>query len=406
MSSRPPASIVIIGGGQAAVEAAVCLRKNDFDGKLTVVCGETQPPYQRPPLSKQLLAGKTSAQAVALRSPEFFQSHGIDLRMGDPVLHIDRARKTLHTKNGETLPYDRALIATGAAARRLEMEGAELEGVRYLRSLDDCLALAGELREGARLAIIGAGYIGMEVAATARTLGCEVSVLEMAPRILSRQVAPQIAELFESRHRQQGVDIRCATEVRSLLGSTRIEAVRVDGDTVPADVVVVGIGVAPEVAWLEGSGLCGAAGIEVDHRCCSVDPDIFAAGDVTLQRRGNGASMRVESVHNAVYQGRIAALAMLDKPPPCEEVPWFWSDQYDLRLQMAGFPAASDRTIMRHYESGMAVFYLNGADRITAVQCVGNPREFMLSKKLIAQCTPVDLKSLGDANHPLQECLT
>jgi len=405
MSSGPIHSVVIVGGGQAAVEAAVTLRKKSFAGEVTLLCAEPCPPYQRPPLSKQLLAGKIEPVAIALRATAFFERQEITLHLGSRATHIDRVRKTVHTQDGERLPYDRLLIATGATVRRLDLAGAQLEGVHYLRRLEDCLALRSQLQDGARLVIIGGGYIGMEVAATARGLGCEVTVLEMAPRIMARQVAPEISALFEVQHRAQGVVVRCAAQVEKLIGRRHIEAVQVDGETLATDILVVGVGVLPEVGWLDGSGLSRADGIEVDACCRSVDEAVYAAGDVALQARGNGIALRVESVQNANFQGRTAALAILDEPPPAEEVPWFWSNQYDLRLQIAGFPGPADRSVARYYDSGMAVFFLDAADRMSAVQCVSRPRDFMLGKKLIARAQRVDPQHLSDANYPLQELL-
>jgi 3-phenylpropionate/trans-cinnamate dioxygenase ferredoxin reductase subunit len=277
--------------------------------------------------------------------------------------------------------------------------------VYYLRSLADALSIRRQLRPGCRLVVIGGGYVGLEVAASARMAGCEVTLFEMAPLVMSRQVDEEISTFFEERHRAEGVGIRCSSGVSAIEGSNQVEAVTVDGESLPADLVIIGVGVIPNTEWLAESGLLSDGALWVDANCRSHDPHIYGAGDVTTQLRANGLSMRLESVQNAVHQGKTAAAAILGQDPPPDAVPWFWSEQYDIKLQIAGLPAPGDETIVRRFDKGISTVYLNG-NVVSAVSVVGNPREFMAAKKLIIKKCLVERDQIADPGVSLKELIT
>ncbi len=397
-------SILIAGAGQAAIETAAALRARGFEGQVCLFGAERKFPYQRPPLSKQILTGKMDLSALDLRAEAFYTNKNIKVRTDTQVTHVDPAARTIQLESGETASYDKLLIATGARPRPLPIEGSHLKGVCYLRSLEDALNIQQQLLPGNRLVIIGGGYIGLEVAASARTMGCEVSVCEMAPMVMSRQVDGEVASLFEERHRAEGVNIRCSARVSAIKGVDSVEAVIVDGESVPADLVIIGVGAIPNTECLANTDLLTDGALWVDANCRSRDPHIYGAGDVTTQLRANGLNMRLESVQNAAHQSKAAAAAMLGQEPPRDEVPWFWSEQYDMKLQIAGLPAEGDEPIVRRFDNGISVVYLN-RDIVSAVSVVGNPREFMAAKKLIIKKCPVKRDQIADSGITLKELI-
>lgn len=397
-------SILIAGAGQAAIETAAALRARGFEGQLSLFGAESKFPYQRPPLSKQILTGKMDLSALDLRAEAFYENKNIQVRTDTRVTLVDPAARTIQLENGETASYDKLVIATGARPRTLPIEGSHLSGVRYLRSLEDALNIQQQLKPGNRLVIIGGGYIGLEVAASARMMGCEVSICEMATMVMSRQVDAEVAGFFERRHRAEGVKIRCSARVSAIIGADSVEAVTVDGENVPADLVIIGVGAIPNTECLAHTDLLTDGSLWVDANCRSRDPHIYGAGDVTTQLRANGWNMRLESVQNAAYQSKTAAAAILGQEPPADEVPWFWSEQYDMKLQIAGLPADDDEVIVRRFDNGISAVYLNG-DTVSAVSVVGNPREFMAAKKLIIKKCPVKRDQIADPEVTLKELI-
>ncbi|MEO1041751.1 MAG: FAD-dependent oxidoreductase [Pseudomonadota bacterium] len=401
-SSISPAeiqSVVVVGGGQAAAQAIQSLRMGKFEGSITLIGAEDALPYQRPPLSKAYMKGELAKERLFFKDDKWYTDQKITLRLGETVQAIDRANQTVTSANGETVSYDALILATGSRPRPLPLPGVELNGVFDLRTLRDVEAMQPHMVAGKKLVIIGAGYIGLEAAAVARQLGLEATVLERAPRVLERVTSPIISSFYEDVHRTEGVDVRTGVTTVAIEGEGHVSGVRLDGDdVVPADIVLVGIGILPNDELAFQAGIECADGIVVDRDARTSDPRVFAAGDCTrrqivhFDREG-----RLESVHNAIEQGKQAAAAILGKPRPPEDCPWFWSDQYDLKLQIAGLSSGHDEAIVRGQiaERKFAVFYLKD-DRLIAVDAINCPPEFMVSKKLIIAGAKIDPVTLAD----------
>jgi 3-phenylpropionate/trans-cinnamate dioxygenase ferredoxin reductase subunit len=391
--------VVIVGAGHAGGTAAALLRQYGFEGPITLLGEEPVAPYQRPPLSKAWLKGEAGEEDLMLKGGDFYTEHAIELRTKVRVEAIDRAAKTVALAGGESVPYDVLILATGARARPLPIPGAELAGVHYLRSEADAEALKAALRPGQRLAVIGAGYVGLEVAASARALGCEVAVLEREDRVLARVASRPLSAFFQTFHETKGVSFDLGASVVALEGQGGIEAVRLsDGRVIPADVALIGIGGMPNVELAKAAGLELADGVVVDEHARTSDPAIFAIGDVTWRPMPlYGRPFRLESVPNALEQAKQAASAIAGRPAPAPEVPWFWSDQYDLKLQIAGVPFESDEILIRGSpaNASFAVFHLKG-DRVLAVEAVNAGHEFMGGKMLIQTGKAVDKARLAD----------
>lgn len=401
-------SIIIIGAGQAGGQTAISLRASGFEGRILLIGDENYVPYERPPLSKSMLSGETLVEKSFLRKPSFYDEKNIEVRLGTSVRAIDRAARTVTLASGETIPYAKLIIATGSRVRRVALSGADKKGIYYVRTIDDTLALQGHMKPGARMTIIGAGYIGLEVAAIGIKTGCKVTVLEALDRVMARVVAPQVSAFYEQVHLAAGVDLRKNIRIASIEGGDHVTAVKLeDGASVPTDFLVVGVGVAPETALAEAAGLAVENGIVVDEYCQTSDPDIYAVGDVTNHPNSIlGKRIRLESVQNAMSQGQTAAAAICGKPQAYAEVPWFWSDQYDLKLQIAGLWEPTDQVVIRGNmaESKFSVFYLrDGA--VAAVNMINNLKDFLPSKKLIASHVKVDPSRLADAAVSIKELI-
>lgn len=396
---------VVVGGGQAALQAIHTSRQNGFEGRITLVADEPYPPYQRPPLSKKYLAGALPRERLFLKPASFYESRQVDLLLGTRAEEIDLSGSRLRLSDGRSLDFDRLLLATGSRARKLEASGAELGGIHYLRGIADVDAISETFVAGARLLIVGAGYIGLEVAAVARALGLEVTVLEAADRVLGRVVCPQMSAFYEKYHRRAGVDIRLNAAVDAFIGHGRVEAVQtVVGGRFPCDLVIAGIGVLPNVALAEQAGLLCDNGIVVDCYARTEDRRIFAAGDCTSHPHPLvDRKVRLESVHNAVEQGKAAAFSLLGRREGFTDTPWFWSDQYDLKLQIAGLALDYDKVIVRGDmgPDGFAVYYLS-AGRLIAVDAVNSPRDFIAAKKLIAAQTRIPQEAIADPQTDLK----
>jgi 3-phenylpropionate/trans-cinnamate dioxygenase ferredoxin reductase component len=392
--------LVIVGGGQAAAQAVQSLRQQSFAGPITLLSDEPYPPYQRPPLSKKYLSGELTRERLLLRPATFYAEKGVTLEQNARVEELDAGGRQLRLRDGRTLIYDRLLLATGSRVRTLDVPGATLHGVYYVRTIADVDGIAAHLRDGARVVLVGAGYIGLEVAAVVRQRGFDVTVLEAADRVMSRTVSVEVAGFYEARHRAAGVVIHTGAAVKALHGATQVTAVETaDGRSLPCDVVIIGIGIVPNVELAAAAGLPCNNGIVVDEFARTSDPNICAAGDCTnhplplFERR-----VRLESVPNAIHQAKVAAATLLGAPVAYSEVPWFWSDQYDLKLQIAGLSTGFDEVVLRGDPAtrSFAAFYLRGGQLI-AVDAINSPKEFIAGKKLVANRARIAPDALRDA---------
>ncbi|MFA5123084.1 NAD(P)/FAD-dependent oxidoreductase [Zavarzinia sp.] len=400
------ARVVIIGAGHAGGSAVAFLRQFGFAGPIVLIGDEPTPPYQRPPLSKAWLKGEADAASLMLKPESFYVEQGIDLRLSSKAVAIDRAAKTVTLDSG-TVAYDVLIIATGARARRLPLPGADLYGVLELRNAADAEKLKTAIGPGKRLAVVGGGYVGLEVAASARALGADAVVIERESRVLARVACPELSAFFQSYHGAKGVAFELDAGVEGFEGANgHITGVRLSGGRiVPCDAAVVGVGAVPNDELAAAAGLAIDNGIVVDGEARTSDPAIFAIGDVTRRPLPlYGRMHRLESVPNALEQAKQVASALTGRKQPAPEVPWFWSDQYDLKLQIAGIPFDADRIVVRgHVEAAkFAVFHLKG-DRIVAVEAVNAPPEFMAGKLLIGQAKPIDIAKLSNDSVSMKE---
>lgn len=392
-------TIAIVGAGHAAGQAVISLRQFGFEGRIVLLGEEPYPPYQRPALSKAFLAGELEQERLYVKPQAFYAEKQVDLRLSTRVESIDPGRRRLVTADGDTVAWDRLLLTLGSAVRRIPVPGGELAGVHYLRNIDDVRAIQPGFRPGARLVVVGGGYIGLEVAAVAVKHGLEVTVVEAADRLMARVVCPEVSAFYRELHERAGVRLLLGTAVQGLVGETHVTAVRTGAGDLPADLVIVGIGVAPVTGLAEAAGLACEDGICVDEYARSSHPDVLAAGDCTRHPNALlGRRLRLESVHNALEQARTAAATLCGEERPYNQVPWFWSDQYDVKLQIAGLAQDYDRVVLRGDPAGgsFSACYLRG-DELVALDAVNGPRDFMQAKKLLAERARVDLSRLPDA---------
>jgi len=400
--------VVIAGAGHAAGQLVASLKQQKFDGHIVLVGDETHLPYQRPPLSKKYLSGDLASERLYVKPPAFYDDPQIELRLDTVITKIDRESKTLNTGNGDDIPYDKLILALGSRVRRLSIAGADLAGVHYLRSINDVDGIRAQIQNSKNAVIVGAGYIGLEVAAVTRQLGLDVTVVEMADRVMSRVVSPEISDFYQIEHTSQGVKLRLSTGITAFRGEDRIQAVETqDGELIAADFVVVGVGILPNTELANDAGILVEDGIVVDDRCQTSDPSVYAVGDCT--RHPNAIydrQLRLESVHNALEQAKTAAGNICGKQTHYSQVPWFWSDQYDLKLQIAGLSTDYDDVIIRGNpaDRSFACLYLKD-NMLIATDAVNSPREFMQSKALIASRTQLDRDQLADPNVQLRDLL-
>jgi 3-phenylpropionate/trans-cinnamate dioxygenase ferredoxin reductase subunit len=385
------APILIIGAGQAAIMAAEALRNGGHQGPLTLLGDEPHVPYHRPPLSKAFLAGEMDASRLPMRTPEMLAGKAIELRTGTKVTAINRTAKTVTLADGSSLPYGGLLLATGATARTLPLPGANARGVLALRTRDDADAIAQRmaqcLEKNLPLVVIGGGFIGLEVAATARKKGLAVTVLEAAPRLLGRVLLPVLSDWYAELHRSHGVQLVLGAQIAAIEHDTSNSVTGVrsnDGTVYPAGLVLIGIGVNANDELARAAGLECERGIVVDACGRTSDPAIVAAGDCTARRLPDGSLIRLESVQNATELGKSAAAALLSQERPFTATPWFWSDQYDKKLQMAGLSAGADQQVLRGDMAGasFSLFHYKG-EKLIAIDNVNSPKEHLLLRKLM-----------------------
>ena len=399
-------TVVIVGGGQAGAQAVDTLRREGFKGRLVLISDESMLPYQRPPLSKKFLSGEMAAERLLFRHRGFSDEHTVELKLGARATRIDAAARRVALSSGEDINYDRLLLCIGALPRRMTCPGSDLAGVHYLRNVDDAAAIREGLKPGARVIVVGGGYIGLEIAATARAMGCGVVVLEMADRVMNRVVASNVSEYFEHEHRAQGVKIMCNTRVVRFAGGGRVETVVcADGSMHPADLLVVGVGAIANAQLAADAGLNCDNGIVVDENCRTSDPAIFAAGDCTNYFSPRYQSrVRLESVDNAFEQSKVAALNILERRTAYERVPWFWSDQYDNKLLIAGLSQGYDQQLTRGDPAtrSFSVCYLKGGE-LLAVESINHSKDYMAARALIPKRFRPDLDKLANPQFALKD---
>jgi len=399
-------TVLIVGGGQAGAQAVDTLRREGFTGRLVLIGDEDMLPYQRPPLSKKFLSGEMAADRLLFRHRAFYDEHAVELKLGVRATRIEPGARRVALSSGEEVHYDRLLLCLGALPRRLSCPGSDLPGAHYLRNVSDAAAIQKGLAPGARVVIVGGGYIGLEIAATARNMGCAVSVLEMADRVMNRVVASNVSEYFAHEHRTQGVKIICNTRVVRFEGDNRIErVVCADGSVYPADLLVVGVGVIADTQLALDAGLACENGIVVDETCRTSDPAIFAAGDCTSYFSPRYQSrVRLESVDNAFEQSKVAALNILDRPAVHDRVPWFWSDQYDNKLLIVGLSSGHDQQLTRGDPAtrSFSVCYLKGGE-LLAVEAINHSKDYMAARRLIPERVRPNLDKLADPQVGLKD---
>lgn len=397
-------NIVIIGAGQAGAQAVQSLRSEGFKGAITMVGDEDYPPYQRPPLSKAYLLGSFERPRLFLKSDAFYEEAGCELILSTTAKAIHRADRTVELADGRLLAYDKLLLATGARVRKLKCPGADLPGIHYLKTIADVDGLQEVFQSGKRIAIVGGGYIGLEVAAVGAKRGLDVTVFEAMDRLMARAVSPQLSAFYAAEHEKAGVKLKLRTGVEAFEGNGKVERVKAGGQTYEADIVLVGIGVVPCDELAVRAGLASEDGIVVDQNARTGDPHIWSAGDCTRHVGREGHYIRLECVQNAIDQAKHAALAMTGKPKTYSEVPWFWSDQYDLKLQIAGLARPTDQLVQRGDPSGrkFAVFHLRDGV-VAAVEAVNAAPEYLIGKKMIAEGKKIAAETLADLSIPMKQ---
>ena len=393
--------IVIVGAGHGGAQAAIALRQGGFAGSVVVIGDEPDLPYERPPLSKDYLAGDKPFERLLLRPPAFWAEREVAFATGERVVHVAPAAHRLTTASGRELEYGALIWATGGTPRRLGCAGADAAGIHYVRHRADIDALVAELPQARRIAIVGGGYIGLEAAAVLAKRGLAVTVVEAQPRVLARVAGADLSRFFEDEHRQHGVNIMLGAEVESIaVEQGRAAGLHLkDGAVVPADLVIVGIGIVPAVAPLLEAGAAGGNGVLVDDYCRTTLPDVYAIGDCAAHANGyaGGAVIRLESVQNANDMATTAARALLGRPEPYHTVPWFWSNQYDLKLQTVGLSIGHDAALLRGDPAtrSFSVVYLK-AGRVIALDCVNAVKDYVAGRALVAARARIDPALLAD----------
>jgi 3-phenylpropionate/trans-cinnamate dioxygenase ferredoxin reductase subunit len=400
---------VIIGASHAGTQLALSLRQGGWSGRIVLVGDEPVSPYQKPPLSKSILSGAKSPEQIPIRPVSVLEHAGIELMLGRRVEAIDRSTKTLTMDDGSTLAYDKLALTLGAYPATIPLTGADKHGVCYLRNLADVEQIRPHIGEGKSAVIVGGGYIGLEAGSVLRQTGMRVTVLEALPRVLQRVTAPVVSTFYERLHDEEGVRIVTSSLVTAIQGDKRVERVFcADGSEFDVDLVIIAVGVLPNTELAVRAGLKVEDGILVDEFARTSDPDILAAGDCTrhynpIYRR----RVRLESVQNAIDQAKTAASTLNGNPQPYHALPWFWSDQYDVKLQIAGLSQGYDNIVLRgNPEVGrsFAVFYFK-RDHLLAVDAINRPGEFMVGKKLLLQGVAVDKAKLSDESVPTKQLL-
>jgi 3-phenylpropionate/trans-cinnamate dioxygenase ferredoxin reductase component len=403
------AGVIIVGAGHGGAQAAIALRQNGYAGRITVIGREPEIPYERPPLSKEYLGGEKPFERIQIRPAAFWDDKGVEMLLGAEVKAVEADAKLITLQSGERLAYDHLIWATGGDPRRLDCPGGDLGGVHVVRTRADVDAIMAALPDVTRVAVIGGGYIGLEAAAVLRKLSKPVVLLEALPRVLARVAGPLLSEFYETEHRAHGVDLRTGVGVIALEGDGAVSAVRLaDGSLVEADMVIVGIGIIPSISPLLAAGAEGGNGVNVDGQCRTSLSDVFAIGDCAAHANGfaDGATIRLESVQNANDQATVAAKTICGEVAEYGATPWFWSNQYDLKLQTVGLSTGYDATVLRGDPAtrSFSVIYLKDG-QVRALDCVNMVKDYVAGRKLVEARAVVDPARLADARVPLKEML-
>lgn len=398
--------LVIAGAGHAAGQVVATLKQKKFEGEILLIGDEAWLPYQRPPLSKKFLAGELPAERLYFKPPNFYDETNIEVRLNTSITAVDREDHSIETATGDKISYDKLILALGSRVRRVDVDGSNLDGVHYLRNIDDVERIHKDVDTAGNVVIVGAGYIGLEVAAVMRQLGHNVTVIEMADRVMSRVVSPIVSGFFQQQHTEHGVQLQLSTGLKRFIGDNHVSAVETDdGRTFPADAVIIGIGIVPNTEIAAAAGLQIDNGIIVDDHCQTSDTDVYAVGDCTAHPNSiYGRRLRLESVHNALEQAKTAAMNICGDNVRYSQVPWFWSDQYDLKLQIAGLSEAYDDIVVRGspQDAVFSCLYLRDG-RLIACDAINSPRDFMQSKALIASQATIDPQRLADSGNQLKD---
>ena len=400
--------IVVIGSGQAAIQTVMSLKRNEFTGSIKVIGEEDHLPYQRPPLSKDFLLEEYKPERVSLKKKEFYEENGVDLILGKRAESIDTILKEITLSDENKIRYDQLIIATGSRVRKLNVPGSDKKGIYYLRDLDDANALKQRLKKNKKMVIVGAGYIGLEVASVAASLGVEVTVIEMANRVMNRTVDPMISSYYQKLHESHGVKIHLDNGLKAFEGGDSVNAVLCsDGLMLEADLAVIGAGVLPNQEIAIAAGLECNNGIMVNEFGETSTANVYACGDCTNHpNKGLNTRLRLESVHNAMEQSKTVANTIMGNKEPYDQVPWFWSDQYDHKLQLVGISGDHDEVVMRGLESEQKflLFYLKNSELI-AVNAINSSKEFLICRKLVANKVKISSDVIKDQSVNLNDLL-
>ncbi len=407
MSTERSFDVVIVGAGHGGAQAALALRQGGFAGSVAMIGNEPVPPYERPPLSKEYLAQEKPFERIYIRPPTFWAEKNIELMLGQEVVTVDPSAHALTTADGALITYGKLIWATGGNPRALNCPGSNLHGVHAVRNRADVDQIMEELKTAHRIVVIGGGYIGLEAAAVLTKLGKQVTLLEALPRVLNRVAGEELSDFFEAEHRAHGVDLRTGCGVVALVGEGRVSGAELeDGTVLPADMVIVGIGIIPAVGPLLVAGAAGGNGVDVDARCRTSLPDVFAIGDCAAHSNAfaDGLVIRLESVQNANDMASIAAKTICGEAKDYAATPWFWSNQYDLKLQTVGLSTGYDQTVLRGDPAtrSFSVLYFKQG-RLIALDCVNNVRDYVQGRKLVEQGLVAPPEDLADPDRPLKE---
>jgi 3-phenylpropionate/trans-cinnamate dioxygenase ferredoxin reductase subunit len=399
--------IIIVGGGHGGAQAAIALRQAKYEGSIGVVNAEPEYPYERPPLSKDYFAGDKAFERIMIRPAAFWAERGVDMMLGMRVDAVDPSAHKVTLSDGADISYGKMIWATGGSPRPLPVEGGNLLGMHVVRSRADVDGMLDGLDDVADIAIVGGGYIGLEAAAVLRKIGKKVTVLEAMDRVLARVAGEPLSRFYEAEHRAHGVDVRLGVEIRGIEGNDFVTGVRLaDGEVIPAQMVIVGIGIVPAVAPLLSAGAAGGAGVDVDAYCRTSLPDIYAIGDCAAHANdfAGGNVMRVESVQNANDMANAVAKSLTNELTPYHAVPWFWSNQYDLRLQTVGISAGYDSMVLRGDPDtrSFSVVYLK-ANKVIALDCVNATKDYVQGRLFVTEGLSPTFEQLADTNVPLKE---
>lgn len=401
--------VIIVGAGHGGAQAAIVLRQNGYSGPVTVIGREPEIPYERPPLSKEYLAQEKPFERIQIRPAAFWEDKLVEMRLGDAVATVDPVAKTVSLESGQTLAYTHLIWAAGGEPRRLDCPGGDLSGVHVVRTRADVDAIMTALPHSSRVAVIGGGYIGLEAAAVLRKLGKQVTLLEAQPRVLARVAGEALSTFFEAEHRAQGVELLTGVGITALVGEGHVTGVHLaDGRLIEADMVIVGIGIIPSVEALLMAGAEGGNGVTVDAHCRTSLPDVYAVGDCAAHANGfaDSAVIRLESVQNANDQATIAAKAICGELISYQATPWFWSNQYDLKLQTVGLSIGHDQAVLRGDPAtrSFSVIYLKNG-QVRALDCVNMVKDYVQGRKLVESRAVIDPARLADTSVLLKEML-